>query len=136
MGVPSLVGSRPREARLKGPNDDFPVRGCWRRHWRRLFIIFLYRALSASHFKSRAGLAPQQTRLLEPAVASHVSLTRIAPFESASCELRPAGQMKSVGYKISLQDHCTRNIFASSAPQSCPISSSILMLPLATSNNT
>jgi len=100
------------------------------------FIIFLYRALSASHFKSRAGLAPQQTRLLEPAVASHVSLTGIAPFETASCELRPAGQMKSVGYKISLQDHCTRNIFASSAQQSCPISSSILMLPLATSNNT
>jgi hypothetical protein len=43
--------------------------------------------------------------------------------------------MKSVGYKISLQDQRTRNIFASSTTQSCPISS-ILMLPLSTSNNT
>ena len=42
------------------------------------FIIFLYRALSASHFKSRAGRAPQQTRLLEPAVASHSRLLAVS----------------------------------------------------------
>jgi len=72
--------------------------------------------------------------VFEPAVANHVSLTGIALFEAAGCEFRPAGQMISLGYEISLQDHCTRNIFASSTTQSCPISS-ILMLPPTTSNN-
>ena len=96
-GVPSLVGSRSPAARLKGSNDDFPGRRYRRRHG----VAFFIRALSARTL-SQARVPHHSKRACSNPRCKPCFVDGNALFETASCELRPAGQMKSVGYEISL----------------------------------